>query len=97
MNAHCERFNLTVQEEFVDYFDDLLFTDLPSFNEKLLNWLTWYHCERPHASLGQIAPLNFAAQSLAQSDTQCHMYWPHTNSVFSNPGMSLNEGFFEYS
>lgn len=85
MNAHCERFNRTVQEEFVDYHDDLLFTNLPCFNEKLLDWLTWYNCERPHASLGQVAPLNFAAQSLAQSNTQCHMYWPHTYNCISPP------------
>lgn len=62
-----------VQEEFVDYYDDLLFADLPSFNEKLLDWLTWYNCERLHAALGQVAPLNFAAQSLAQSHNQCHI------------------------
>jgi len=78
MNAHCERFNRTVQDDFVDYHDDLLFTDLVSFNEKLLDWLSWYNCVRPHASLGQIAPQNFAAQSMAKSNHQCHMYWPRT-------------------
>jgi transposase InsO family protein len=33
MNAHCERFNRTLQEEFVDYHrTDLI--DLNSFNQK---------------------------------------------------------------
>jgi len=28
MNAHNERFNRTLQECFVDYYEDLLFTDI---------------------------------------------------------------------
>ena len=31
MNAHNERFNRTIQEQFVDYHEDLLFTDLEGF------------------------------------------------------------------
>ncbi len=47
MNAHCERFNRTIQDEFVDYHEDLLFYDLPAFNEKLADWLVWYNYQRP--------------------------------------------------
>lgn len=32
MNAYCERFNRTVQEEFVDHHQNPLFTDLLQFN-----------------------------------------------------------------
>ena len=39
MNAHCERFNRTIQEQFVDYHADLLFTDLALFNRKVAKWL----------------------------------------------------------
>ena len=35
MNAHAERFNRTLQESFVNYHEDLLFTDLAEFNRKL--------------------------------------------------------------
>lgn len=35
MNAHNERFNRTIQEQFVDYNDDLLFSDIDLFNEKM--------------------------------------------------------------
>lgn len=35
MNAHAERFNHTIQESFVDYHEELLFTDLVLFNQKL--------------------------------------------------------------
>jgi transposase InsO family protein len=32
MNAHAERFNRTIQESFVDYHEELLFTDLALSN-----------------------------------------------------------------
>ena len=38
MNARCERFNRTLQEEFLDYHEELLFTDLKAFNDKLFDW-----------------------------------------------------------
>jgi transposase InsO family protein len=83
MNAHCERFNRTVQDEFVDYYENLLFTDLLQFNLKLLAWLDWYNRERPHFSLTEpvpqrktpnlLSPLQFLAKH-----HQCNMYWPDT-------------------
>jgi transposase InsO family protein len=39
MNTHCELFNRTIQDAFVDYHEDLLFSDLTTFNDQLLNWL----------------------------------------------------------
>ena len=46
MNAHCERFNRTVQEECIDYHYDLLFLDdLTDFNLELLRWLSWYNLD----------------------------------------------------
>jgi transposase InsO family protein len=54
MNAHVERFNRTIQESFVDYHEDLLFTDLDRFNQKLADWLVIYNAERPHHSGGQL-------------------------------------------
>jgi hypothetical protein len=57
MNAHCERFNRTVQEEFLDYHYDLLFLDeLTELNLELLRSLSWYNLERPHFSLCQPVP-----------------------------------------
>ena len=51
MNAHCECFNRTIQEIFVDYHEDLLFTDLNGFNQKMADWLVFYNTERPHQAL----------------------------------------------
>jgi len=74
MNAHCERFNRTIQEDFVDYHEDLLFTDLPAFNEKLADWLVWYNYQRPHHSLNQTPPVTM----LIKHQPKCNMWWTHT-------------------
>ncbi len=76
MNAHCERFNRTLQEEFVDYHEDQLFTDLKAFNDKLFDWLLWYNGQRPHHALGNQTPIQVVAEFLSYN--QCRMYWPHT-------------------
>jgi transposase InsO family protein len=74
MNAHCERFNRTIQESFVDYHEDLLFTDLALFNQKLADWLIFYNTQRPHHRLGQRTPLSF----LLQHQPECQRWWTHT-------------------
>ena len=56
MNAHNERFNRTLQEQFVDYHEDLLFTHLEAFNRKLAEWLLDYNTVLPHHSLGLKSP-----------------------------------------
>jgi transposase InsO family protein len=47
MNAHVERFNRTIQEEFIDYHEELLINP-DQFNRQLIPWLIWYNAERPH-------------------------------------------------
>jgi transposase InsO family protein len=59
MNAHVERFNRTVQEEFIVYHRALLRDSLEGTNEALADWLTWYNGERPHEGLGMLAPLEY--------------------------------------
>ncbi len=76
MNAQAERFNRTIQEKFVDYNEDLLFTDLQAFNQKLFDWMLWFNAERPHWSHGQRPPLQY----VAEHTDQCQMSWTHTNS-----------------
>ena len=85
MNAHCERFNRTVQDEFIDYHYDLLFIDeLTDFNLELLRWLCWYNRERPHFSLtqpipGRKTPRLLSPVQFLQQNHQCNMYWPDTS------------------
>ncbi|BCD62733.1 transposase [Nitratiruptor sp. YY08-26] len=54
MNAHNERFNITIQEQFIQYYEDVLFTDLQEFNKKLAKWLIDYNTKIPHYSLNLI-------------------------------------------
>jgi hypothetical protein len=65
MNVHCERFNRTVQEEFLDVHEELLFYDLPLFNRRLLDWLAWFNSERPHHALQLKTPLDILQDVLA--------------------------------
>ena len=75
MNALCERFNRTVQEEFVDYREDRLFDDLYAFNDALFTYLERYNGERPHRSLGNITPCQAIQKQLPHLS---RMWWPHT-------------------
>ena len=74
MNAHAERFNRTLQESFVDYHEDLLFTDLALFNRKPTEWLVFTHTERPHHGLDQPSPLSF----LLHHQPECQRWWTYT-------------------
>lgn len=74
MNAHNERFNRTLQEQFVDFHEDLLFTDLAAFNRQLADWLIQYNTVIPHHSLGLQSPI----QWLLHHHPECQRYWTHT-------------------
>jgi transposase InsO family protein len=76
MNAHCERFNRTIQEEFVDYHEPLLLNPY-SFNKQLVPWLLWYNGERPHWSLKLKSPIQFLME---QNPKECNMWWPNTRT-----------------
>jgi len=49
-NAVVERFNRTIQEEFV-YWNEELLDDNMAFNKKLMEYLTFYNLERGYKSL----------------------------------------------
>lgn len=78
MNAHVERFNRTLDEEFLRYHQALLRDDMRAFNEKLIDWLLWYNGERPHYALGQVSPFRFIMSSLPAKE--CQMWWTHTRN-----------------
>jgi transposase InsO family protein len=56
-NAVNERFNRTLQEEFLNLGNMTLDTD--RFNQNLTEWLIEYNFRRPHATLGFVSPINF--------------------------------------
>lgn len=78
MNAHVERFNRTLDEEFLHYHRALLRDDVSTFNERLIDWLLWYNGERPHHALGQVSPFQFMMRSLPA--VECQMWWTHTGN-----------------
>jgi transposase InsO family protein len=59
MNGHLERFNRTIQEEFVDYNVGLLM-EPNRFNQKLIEWLIWYNTKRVHSAFqNKLSPLQY--------------------------------------
>jgi transposase InsO family protein len=75
-NAHVERFNRTLNEEFLIYHRALMRDDVSKFNDTLVDWLLWYNGERPHYALGQVSP--FQAMMTSLTDRECQMWWTHT-------------------
>lgn len=74
MNAHCERFNRTIQEEYINYHKGEMI-DLHRFNLKLFDWLVWYNAERPHWSLNFQSPIQFLTE---WNRGKSRMYWLDT-------------------
>jgi transposase InsO family protein len=67
MNAHIERFNRTIDEEFIRWNKYRAVLSLDDFNQKQTEWLNWYNEERPHASLNFLSPKEYVLQ-LEKSD-----------------------------
>lgn len=57
-NAVLERFNRTIQEEFVDMTETPI-EDIQSFNLELTEWLIEYNSVRPHQALDYLTPLEY--------------------------------------
>ena len=72
-NAYIERFNRTIQEEFVDGHLDL-FEDMHSFNDKMMDYLIYYNTVRPHKSLDYQTPMGF----MISEDQKSNMLWTRT-------------------
>lgn len=83
MNAHCESFNGTIQEEFVDYNINLLFDDTTKFNEKLREYLLFYNIKRVHyAFQNKLTPLEVLTRSdyyVSKLPVECRNGWPYSD------------------
>jgi transposase InsO family protein len=80
MNAVVERFNRTIQEDFIDWNHALLSLKLNDFNFKLIEWLLWYNTERPHQTLRQIPPMQYIVNSLIADAQNSKMIWTNTKT-----------------
>lgn len=56
-NAVNERFNRTLQDEFLAFGN--MTADTVEFNRRLTEWLIEYNFRRPHQALGYLPPINF--------------------------------------
>jgi transposase InsO family protein len=79
-NAHIERFNRTLQEQYLQWHLEAL-EDLPSFNHDLMNYLLWYNTEKPHQAKNKLPPLKFFLQSFILDTLQSNMLWTLHSSM----------------
>ena len=67
-----ERFNRTIQEEFINWRHSTLSLDLPSFNQQLDEWLQFYNTKRVHRGLGKpghrLTPMQYL-----ETTKECHL------------------------
>lgn len=66
INAFIERFNRTIQEEFILRNDEIYY-DQVAFAKKLTDYLYWYNYKRPHASLKYVPPMIFIQTKIPKS------------------------------
>jgi len=65
-NAHIESFNARLREECLN---EHVFVSLDDARSKIENWRIQYNRERPHSSLGNLTPEEFAAQAADQGNS----------------------------
>jgi putative transposase len=58
INGVIERFNRTIQEDFLEFNLYYLFTP-NDFCVKLADWLVYYNCYRVHQTLGLVSPMDY--------------------------------------
>jgi len=56
--GHIEKFNRTIQEEFVDQ-NEMWLDNVGEFNEKMLEWIEWYNTKRFHWGLNLETPMSY--------------------------------------
>lgn len=62
INGVVERFNRTIQDEFLSRCDELYTQEWDKFQTKLSRYLTWYNTQRPHYSLKYLTPITYLKQ-----------------------------------
>jgi len=67
VNGVIERFNRTIQEEFIDPNLHLIYNQ-PEYNRKLADYLIYYNCQRVHESLNDTTPTNYLIQKGGMSN-----------------------------
>jgi len=77
-NPEIERFNQTLEYEWL--YDCNLSLDPEEFNPRLTEWLVEYNFNRPHQSLGYLAPIEYIKKELAKIRSPVLPMWSATTS-----------------
>ena len=78
-NAYIERFNRTIQEEFL-YSNLEYIYNINELNSKLIEYLIFYNTIRPHYSLQNTTPMSYIISNNLENK-ECHM-WNLYNAYF---------------
>ena len=76
INTFIERYNRTVQEEFIDCHEDIIH-DKKLFSQKLAEWNIYYNSKRRHHTLGLKSPLQY----LVDNGGMSHKSLTYTETV----------------
>jgi transposase InsO family protein len=76
-NSYLERFNRTIQEQFVNQYIDSL-DELDDFNRELMKYLIWYNTEKPHRGIGNLPPLRYYLDNFVITPKKSNMLWTLT-------------------
>ena len=76
-NAHIERFNRTLQEQYVTWHLDHL-EHLPLFNRYLMDYLLWYNTEKPHKAKNKLPPMRYFLDHFIMNKKLSNMLWTST-------------------
>lgn len=83
-NGYIERFNWTIQDEFINYEIDTAVCDIKSFDKKLTDWMVYYNQIRPHQSLGYMTPQQYLVQLQKGWASLCQMSVTRTLQCFNS-------------
>ena len=77
-NGGIERFNRTLQEQFVSWEKEDLFDDINVFNKKLMEYLIWYNTKKPHRAINKLSPLRYYINMVIKDTLKSNMLWTLT-------------------
>jgi len=78
-NSYLERFNRTIQDQFVYWHIDHL-DQLDDFNRKMMEYLIWYNIEKPHRGIGNLPPLTYFIKNFLTTPKKSNMLWTLTRA-----------------
>ena len=71
--GHIEKYNRTIQEEFIDQ-NEIWLDNIDEFNKKMLDWILWYNTKRYHWGLNLTSPVDY----LLNNNLVSNMRWTNT-------------------